>query len=106
MWRISTTAVKDDDTSAAVKVYIVTKGDVVFTVTDITASCAVNQARVDATSGLHQLQVHYTPTTDTNIHEFIVSCYNTANDTENVTLRGKPGRDKKYTTGSDFIVLS
>jgi len=103
VWRISTTAVKINDTDAAVKVYQVTKNDEVFTVTDITSDCAVDQTAVDATSGLHNLQVRYTPATDVNIHEFIVSVYNTGNQTENIVLRGKQSTKRHYETGNTFI---
>ncbi len=106
VWRISTGAVKSDDTSASTEVYIVTKDDECFTVTEITGDCSISSATVDATSGLHNLAVKYTPATDIHISEFIVVCRNTGNDTDTFILRGRPSGEKKYIYGSKFVALS
>lgn len=106
VWRISTGAVKPNSTNASFEVYMTTKGDQELIITEITTDCYITTAPVDATSGIHNINIKYTPTNDPNIQKFIVVCRNTDNSTDHFVLNGMPNTERKYETGIKFVMLS
>jgi hypothetical protein len=77
IWRTKDGSVKANDTNAAVEVMMISRDLITGTETcsDVTSACDVQQNIVNATSGLHYIEVIHTVDTDTIIPvEYIIVC--------------------------------
>jgi len=80
VWRTKDGSVKANDTDAVTKVYMISRdGFGKEATSDVTSACAVYQAKVDSSSGLHTVEVIHTVdlTENTKPVQYIICCRDT-----------------------------